>query len=220
MQTLNDEKILFVTGIDTDIGKTFATASLAGLMAKQGKKVITQKLIQTGCKEQSEDILKHRELLGQKLLDVDKEGLTCPYILSYPASPHLAAQIDNVELDFEKLDQATDELLSRGYECILLEGAGGIMVPLQKDYLTIDFIAKRKYPVALVTSGRLGSINHTLLSLHACKTYGIEVKYLLFNYYPASDPFIREDTLSYLKDYLAKYWPNTQTLILEDLSKD
>lgn len=92
-----------------------------------------------------------------------------PEIFSYPASPHLASQLDNRPIDFDKIKRATEELSER-YDSVLLEGAGGLMVPLTTELLTIDYIVQEKYPLIFVTSGKLGSINHTLLSLEAIQT--------------------------------------------------
>lgn len=106
-------KVIFVSGIDTNIGKSYATAFLARLLEEEGHgKVITQKMIQTGNVGESEDILLHRRLLGQEVLPADIERDTAPLILSYPASPHLAARLDGAEIDLSKLDNATERLLS------------------------------------------------------------------------------------------------------------
>lgn len=86
--------VLFITGIDTNIGKTFATGMIACALAGKGKKVITQKMIQTGCAEVSEDIEMHRKIQGIPFTEEDKTGLTCPYIFTYPCSPHMAAEKD------------------------------------------------------------------------------------------------------------------------------
>ena len=133
----------------------------------------------------------------------DDDKLTMPEIFSYPASPHLATQIDGREIDFAKIEAATAQLAAK-YDAVLLEGAGGLMVPLTTDLLTIDYIEQKQYPVILVSSGRLGSINHTLLSLEALKTRGLNLHALAYNLNDESqDPLISQDTAKYLKNYLA-----------------
>ncbi|TLO44456.1 dethiobiotin synthase, partial [Acinetobacter baumannii] len=190
-------QIYFVSGIDTEIGKTYATGFLAKLWTEQGKKVITQKLIQTGNADISEDIQKHREIMGQGWFQEDHDKLTMPEIFSYPASPHLATRLDNREIDFQKIENATQTLAER-FEIVLLEGAGGLMVPLTTSLLTIDYVAQHQFPVILVTSGRLGSINHTLLSLEALKSRGLKLKALVYNLKDESkDPLISQDTSNY-----------------------
>ncbi|KGN77203.1 ATP-dependent dethiobiotin synthetase BioD [Porphyromonas gulae] len=209
-------QVLFVTGIDTNIGKTYATAFLFDKFSESGQRVITQKLVQTGCVGTSEDIEAHRRLTGCSMMEGDRLGLTCPYIFSYPASPHFAADIDGKRVDCKIIDRATEALLSRGYDRVLLEGAGGLMVPITKDYLTADFIADRDYPIALVTSGRLGSINHTLLNLELCRHRDITVETIVYNLYPAEDDRITANTLDYLRFYLDKYHPDTQLMVMSE----
>lgn len=210
-------KVLFITGIDTNIGKTYATGILARSLAEKGKKVITQKMIQTGCHEISEDIEMHRQLQQIPFTEEDKEGLTCPYIFTYPCSPHMAAALDKRPIDLSVITQATRRLQEK-FDYVLLEGAGGLMVPTHPGLLTIDYIKEQRYPVLLVTSGKLGSINHTLLSLYACKQYGIPVKAILYNLFPDTDPAITQNTQDYLIQYLEKEFPATSFITLPCIS--
>ena len=82
------------------------------------------------------------------------------------------------------------------------------MVPLTTDLLTIDYIAQRAYPVILVTSGRLGSINHTLLCFEALLQRGMELYKVIYNMYPSTDKIIEDDTLQIIKLYMNKYFPS------------
>ncbi|MDE6638627.1 MAG: dethiobiotin synthase, partial [Muribaculaceae bacterium] len=88
-----------------------------------------------------------------------------------------------------------------------IEGAGGIMVPLKGEYLTIDYIRDHRLPTIVVTNGQLGSINHTLLTLYAIKQYGIELAEVIYNHHFDKDPIICSDTIDYLKAYLAAHFP-------------
>ncbi len=193
-------KVLFISGIDTNIGKTYATGILARALAEKGKTVITQKMIQTGCTEISEDIEMHRQLQDIPFTEEDKAGLTCPYIFTYPSSPHMAAERDGRTINLSTITEATRKLQEK-YEYVLLEGAGGLMVPL-------------------VTSGKLGSINHTLLSLFACKQYGVEVKALVYNLYPETDKLIADNTMEYLTQYLEKEFPGTAFICLPEYKEE
>lgn len=207
--------VLFITGIDTNIGKTFATGMLARALSENGKKVVTQKMIQTGCIEVSEDIEMHRKLQGIPFIEEDMKGLTCPYIFSYPCSPHMAAEKDGRKIDLSVITQATRKL-QENYEYVLLEGAGGLMVPNDFHSLAIDYVKEQGYPVVLVTSGKLGSINHTLLSLFACKQYGIPVKAVVYNLCPPTDEQITDNTLTYLEQYLRRESPDTAIIKLPE----
>ena len=201
------ENVFFVSGIDTDTGKSYATGYLAKLWNGQGIRTITQKLIQTGNNGLSEDIELHRRIMGIPLQREDLDGTTCPITFTYPASPQLAAEIDNREIDLSLVEKNTGKLLE-SYDTVLLEGAGGLFVPLTDTYSTIDYIADRRLPVILVTSPRLGSINHTVLSLEACRARNIEVAELVYNLYPPTSREITEDTRRYLKQYLNRTYPN------------
>lgn len=199
---------LFITGIGTDVGKSFATGWLAKEMNMAGYKCITQKMIQTGNLEWSEDIDRHRKIMGIDLLPEDICHLTAPIIFSYPASPHLAARIDGKVINLSVIDEASRTLLSL-YPHLLIEGAGGLMVPIEGEYLTIDYISERNLPVVLVVTGQLGSINHVLLSLSVIRSYGISLFAVVYNPFFDKDTTICDDTRDYLKKWIAKKFPST-----------
>jgi len=159
---------LFVTGIDTDIGKTYATGAIAKSLIDNGKKVFTQLLI-------------HEKIIGQKI-NTEAYELHSPYRYELAASPHLSAALEDDEVKLTVLESAVDTLYK---ECdhLIIEGAGGLCVPLNKDNNIADLIAKLDIPIVLVTSPRLGSINHTLLSLNHCLSKGIEVHSVIYNTY-------------------------------------
>lgn len=205
---INWPEKLFVTGIDTDAGKSFATGWLAKKMTEAGIKVITQKFVQTGNKEFSEDIKIHRDIMGTGLLTEDLLHLTAPIIFSYPCSPDLAAEIDGRQLNLDLASEAASTLAGK-YGHVIIEGAGGVMVPLKGEYLTIDYVKENNLPVVLVTNGRLGSINHTLLSLYALKQYHIDLFAVIYNEYFDKDDKIVANTKKYLKDFLDNHFPET-----------
>jgi len=202
------KKVYFISGIDTDSGKTFATGILAKTLMNQGKTVITQKLAQTGCTDISIDIIKHRELMGIDLLEEDLLKITCPYCFEIPASPHLAAKIEDKVIDCAIIDKNT-KTLSLKYDYVLLEGAGGLLVPINDDIYTIDFIKERNYPVILVTSAKIGSINHTLLSIEACKNRGITIAGIIFNLYPKVDIAIEQNSKQIIKLKFLEIYPHS-----------
>ncbi len=198
--------IHFVSGIDTDAGKSVATGWLARRWQDAGRRVITQKLVQTGCTNHSEDIACHRAMMGKSFPE-DAEGLTAPAIFSYPCSPHLAARIDGRTLDLEHITRATAEL-DRRYDDVLLEGAGGLMVPLTDNLLTLDYLQAQGYPLIFVTGGGLGSISHTLLAFEVIKARGINLEAVLYNRFPGRrDTTIDNETYAYLQRMVATDFP-------------
>lgn len=215
---MKKNNIYFVSGIDTNIGKSYATGFLAKLWNEKGIKTITQKFIQTGNTGISEDIELHRKIMGTGLLKEDLNGTTMPEIFTYPCSPHLAAEIDKRGIDFYKIEKATNTL-SEKYDAVLVEGAGGLMVPLTRKLLTIDYIAKKEYMLVFVASGRLGSINHILLSLEAIKKRGIKLHTFIYNLYPeCDDKIIREDTEEYVRRIISEEFPEADFLEVPEIS--
>lgn len=213
------KNVYFVSGIDTDAGKSYATGFLARELNANGKRTITQKFIQTGNVGYSEDIDLHRRIMGISHTEEDREGLTMPEIFSYPASPHLASRLEKRSIDFQKMECATLELSNR-YDIVLLEGAGGLMVPLTEELSTIDYIVQKQYPLIFVTSGKLGSINHTLLSFEAIRNRGIVLDTVMYNLYPTmEDKTIQEDTMNFIRTHLEKHFPNTKFMFVPDFNK-
>ncbi len=213
-----EKNVFFISGIDTDAGKSYATGFLARELNANGKRTITQKLIQTGNIGHSEDIDLHRKIMGIDFTEEDREGLTMPEIFSYPASPHLASRLDNRPIDFDKIAEATRELSQR-YEIVLLEGAGGLMVPLTEELLTIDYVAQQGYPLIFVTSGKLGSINHTLLSFEAIRSRSIELHTVMYNLYPTvEDKTIQEDTQAFIRKYMAQHFPQAEFVVVPEIT--
>ncbi len=205
-----DKETIFVTGIDTDSGKSYATGWLANQIAATGRSVMTQKFVQTGNEGRSEDIELHRRIMHRDMA-AEEYALTAPMIFTYPSSPHLAARVDGREVDIKAIDEARKTLEER-YDTLLVEGAGGMMVPLTERYLTIDYITDRRLDVALVTNAKLGSISHTLLALEAIERRGLNLRNLLYNTHFDTDPVIAPETRSYIRNYVAEHFPAAEWL--------
>lgn len=206
-------EVIFVSGIHTDAGKSYATGWLAAELMKQGRSVITQKFVQTGNVGMSEDIEVHRRIMGTGMLPRDLDHTTAPVIFSYPCSPQLAAEIDGRDIDLDVIDRATATLAAE-YDVVLVEGAGGLMVPLTDTFFTIDYVASRRLPLILVTNGSLGSINHTILSLEAIESRGIALHSVIYNtHFDSADPRIAADTVGFLRRYLAARHPSAPLLL-------
>ncbi len=196
----------FISAIDTDTGKTIVTGLIAKYLQDKGESVITQKLAQTGCVGISEDIIKHREIMNIPLSPFDKDGTTCPYVFPFPASPHLAAQLENTEIDIDIINKSTN-ILEQNFKHVLLEGVGGMYVPITSTYTILDFLEEKKYPIILVTSAKLGSINHTLMSLEIAKKRELNIKGIVYNNFPQTHENISTDSKKVFKQYLQKYFP-------------
>lgn len=210
---------VFITGIDTDIGKTIATGLMARFLSRKGYAVITQKMVQTGCQDISEDILTHRKLTGCDLFEEDKTGLTCPYLFNHAASPHLAAAMEGKTIDPGIIFTAA-QTLGQKFSIVLIEGAGGLFVPLNPQTTIIDYIAQHSYPVILVSSSKLGSINHTLLSIEALKTRGLNLSGIVYNRYPETDPAITEDSVRQMAKFMLKSGYSDRIIQIDKINPD
>ncbi|MGL1931871.1 MAG: dethiobiotin synthase [Desulfotalea sp.] len=210
-------KKVFITGIDTDIGKTICTGILARYLLSIGEKVITYKPVQTGCEGLSEDIITHREIMGVGL-QADYNHKTCGYIFKKPCSPHLAAELAGTSIDLDYLAGQIDDL-SEEYDWVLVEGAGGLMVPLTREKLSLDFAIDLELPIILVTSTKLGSINHTLSSLEVLKMRGANLLAVFYNRYGEWDEKVSCDSRRVIARYLQKLFPKTKIIDFNNINE-
>ena len=155
----------FITGIGTDVGKTVIAAILTEALEAD-----YWKPIQAGDLNNS-DTIKIQSLLSNSTTVFHKEA----YQLTEPMSPHAAAKIDNVAIDLNKIE------VPKTNKNLIIEGAGGLMVPLNDKDLIIDLIKKLDVEVILVSQNYLGSINHTLLSVELLKAKNIKIAGVIFN---------------------------------------
>ncbi|MBQ3747084.1 MAG: dethiobiotin synthase [Kiritimatiellae bacterium] len=181
-----------------------ATGLMARSLAAAGHDVITVKLVQTGNDGFSEDIDVHRAICDGIRFPEDGEGLTAPQIFKFPSSPLLAAALEGRTVDVEAISRAVRECAAR-HEIVLVESAGGLDVPLTEDMLSVDLAAREGWPLVLVSCGRLGSINHTLLSLEAAKTREMSVAGVVWNWCEGADSRIDDDSCETTRSYLSRW---------------
>jgi dethiobiotin synthetase len=158
-------KDIFVTGIDTNVGKTMVSAILA-----QALHADYWKPIQTG-NEEGTDSITAKKLVSNPKSRIHPEA----YNFKTPSVPVHAAQMEGAEIDPARIN------LPQTPNRLIVEGAGGLMVHLRKDFLMIDLIKQLKIPVMIVSKNYLGSINHTLLSIEALQNRGIEILGVIYN---------------------------------------
>lgn len=156
---------LFITGTDTGVGKTFFTCGLALLLKSYGYAVGVMKPAETGCEERDgrlfpQDAWRLKQASGS----AEPIERICPYRLSEPLAPSIAAARAGVRIDIDHLLAVYDEIRSK-HDMTLVEGAGGLMVPLLPSYTFADFARVAKLPVIVVAANKLGVINHLLLTL-------------------------------------------------------
>jgi dethiobiotin synthetase len=177
-------KGIFITGTDTGVGKTISTAVIAMILRDHGVKVGVMKPVTSGCinidgRLVSEDA----ELLKWASSTTAPDADIAPYRLTAPVAPSLSATLDGVSICFSTI-RAAYQRLAAFHDFVLVEGAGGLMVPLVENLLVSDLIGYLDLPSLVVARPNLGTINHTLMTCFCAQQMGIETKGIIVNNYP------------------------------------
>ena len=184
---------VFITGTDTEVGKTVVTGLLGHTWQAQGLRVITQKWVQSGCVDFSEDIDIHLKLMGRSRDFVqDVREAVCPYLFELPASGHLAAEAQGNVIDPAVIKHHYHSL-ERSFDRVLVEGMGGLLVPYSRRALIVDLVQDLNLPVLIVTKNKLGAINHTLLTIEALQRRDIPILGIVFNGPKGTDNAVTQD---------------------------
>jgi len=175
---------LFVTGTDTDVGKTYITAGLAVTLRKMDIDVGIMKPFAAGTAQKngfkSEDV----EILANAAQVNDPEILLNPQFFPIAASPYTALKNLKIKPNI-KLILTQFKKLSKLHSMILIEGMGGIMTPILKDYFVTNLIKDMKLPTVIVARTKVGTINHTIMTCKMCEKYKIPVKGIIINNFDA-----------------------------------
>jgi len=175
---------IFITGTDTGVGKTVAAAAIARLLRDRGINVGVMKPVTSGCdcpegKLRSDDA----ELLAWGAGCDPADPDIAPYCLAAPIAPSVAAAMEGVRIDFSRIRDAFDRLAAR-HDFMIVEGAGGLMVPLAGGLMVADLIGRLSLPALVIARPGLGTVNHTVLTCFAAKQLGIETRGVIINDYP------------------------------------
>jgi dethiobiotin synthetase len=185
---------LFVTGTDTGVGKTYVSAGIAIALKRRGVDVGVMKPAETGCRIRAGRLMPKDALVLMKSAHVkDPLSLVNPYRLRKPLAPSVAAAREGKKIDPDKILKAFNALRER-HEFMIVEGAGGIMVPLYGQYTYLDLACTMGLPVLIVARPGLGTINHTLLSIAALKGRNIAIAGIVINYALDWKPGLAEET--------------------------
>ncbi|MFA9274436.1 MAG: dethiobiotin synthase [Candidatus Aquirickettsiella gammari] len=165
----------FITGTDTEIGKTFITSALLRAFAQQGCSTLGMKPIASGADEingvlRNEDV---DSLVAASTVKAPQEILV-PYLMRTPAAPHIVAAMENVKMDVQHIASCYQQAQDLA-DVVLVEGVGGFCVPLDDETSTVDLAKALCLPVILVVGMRLGCINHALLTAQAINASGLRL---------------------------------------------
>ena len=183
----------FVTGTDTEIGKTTTTAQLVKSLAEQGKRVYAIKPVTAGLEtdDNGQTYSDDARRINQFANATPPLSAIAPIQLVTPCSPHIAAQLDDVTLTKTQLvDTINNAIAAYPADVILVEGAGGWFTPINEQETLADVAAALKYPVILVVGIKLGSLNHAMLTLQAIWQAELKVALVVFNQLQTDTPFV------------------------------
>ena len=184
----------FVTGTDTEVGKTLVSGALIRKLREQGKQVIGFKPAVAGTYQNASGHTLNEDLETLRIASQLAPGQLnlSPYILDMPVAPHLAAAIKGIALDINIIMQALGDIQKHS-DCIVVEGAGGFLVPLSNDKDLGDLAQKIDLPVVLVVGMKLGCINHSLLTQEAIKARGLKIAGWVANSLANEMPLLQEN---------------------------
>ena len=190
-------KGIFISGTDTEVGKTVVTAALACCLQKSGLNVKAVKPFQTGTELEGLLDIEFVYKLLETGFDLDE---VCPVRLGKPLSPHAAAALENKELDVDKVVKSLKQKFMHSEDTVLFEGAGGLLVPITKDYFMSDFARDMGLSLVIVSRPGLGTLNHTLLSIEHAKSAGLEILGVVVSNYPKNPGLAESLNIAALKE--------------------
>lgn len=164
---------IFITGTGTEIGKTVIAGGLAAALKQAGTNVGVMKPISSGDTADAR-FLKHAAQVDEAL------SLINPIYLRHPLAPSVAARIERTEIDLSRIETAFAELQQR-YDFVIVEGVGGIAVPIRDDFLVVQLIKQLKLPILIVATAGLGTLNHTLLTVAFAQQFNIPIAGIVLN---------------------------------------
>ena len=173
-------KSLFVTGTDTGIGKTCISAGIALALKKSGVNVGVMKPFMCGIKQKTGSADDDVTTLTNAANVIDPRELVNPFFSPIPASPYTAAKNSGTKININHVLDSYEKL-SKVHDVILVEGIGGIMTPILKNFSVIDLIKELHTNTLIVTSSKIGTVNHTVMTCKLCKNLEIPVKGLIIN---------------------------------------
>ncbi len=175
-------KAIFITGTDTGVGKTTVAACLCAFLSqRRGLDVGVMKPFESGLSKRDKDQLPWDAIcLKEAAGSGDDLDLISPYTFEAPLAPEVAARMEHIKIDIDLVDRIYQNLL-RKHDIVVVEGAGGVLVPITKNFFYVDLIKKWDVPTLVVSRLGLGTINHTLLTCTFLKSQGVKVAGVILN---------------------------------------
>jgi len=193
---------LFIAGTDTGVGKTVVAAAIIKALHAQRIHACGMKPIETGCSRFGNTLYPSDGMFLKKVARMDEHiGFVTPYCFENPVAPSLASEMEGRAIHTSLIKEKFLALLER-YPAVIVEGIGGILVPIKKDYFVADLIRELDLPLVIVARPSLGTINHTLLTINYAQGKGITVSGVIINFSRPPESTIAENTNPLLLEQL------------------
>jgi dethiobiotin synthetase len=194
LTVLSKTPALFITGTDTGIGKTVIAGAIADYFRRRSTKVGVCKIVATGCESRREGLVSEdAEFLAHCADASFPLDVICPQRYAEPLAPAIAAERAGQPLDWSAIQRSLTEISSKS-EVMIVEGVGGIMVPLDGKHTVLDVARWLQIPTLIVARPGLGTINHTLLTINALRSANVKIGGVVINRYPTDNPAIADET--------------------------
>lgn len=180
----------FITGTDTGVGKTLVSCALLHAFAAQDKRVVGFKPVASGCDDDYHNDDAKRLLLASNVQA--SYGQVNPYCFVHPVAPHISARDSGVRIEMSRILTSYGELAGQSDE-VIVEGAGGFLVPLNEKFDSADLARELGLPVIVVVGMRLGCLNHALLTMRVIADYGLECAGWVANVLDAEMPALQQN---------------------------
>jgi len=192
----------FITGTDTDVGKTICTKALLQAANEQGKSTLAYKPISAGCSRTEQGLRNDDALILQQnsSLKVDYAAVN-PIAYQQPIAPHIAANETNQPINLKTVDQGLTFLQQQLPQCLFVEGAGGWHLPINKHQLFSEWVVANEMPVILVVGLKLGCLNHALLTAQSIVQSGLNIAGWIANHLQAEMPYVQQN-IGTLTDFI------------------
>jgi dethiobiotin synthetase len=216
---------VFITGTDTGIGKTTVTSSLSAFLSLRKKlNVGVMKPFESGLSKRDKDLLPWdaiclREASGS---NDDLDDIS-PYTFEAPLAPEVAANMEHIQIDMDIVDRIYHKIMKK-HDVVIIEGAGGVLVPIKKDFFYVDLIKRWEAPTIIVSRLGLGTINHTLLTNNLLQSKGVNVLGVILNDNDGTGDLAAQTNPEVLKRYLnvpiLGIFPYVEGLLKEGMDRE
>ncbi len=187
-------KGFFVTGTDTGVGKTVIAAAIIKVIRALGMSVCGMKPVETGCTRIGNTLYPSDGMFLKKAAAMEETiNHITPYCFETPVAPSLASEIEGNPVNVDSIVEEFQSLQER-HDVVVVEGVGGILVPIKRDYFVLDLIRDLKLPLIIVSRPFLGTLNHTLLTVNYALKEGIKVSGIVINFTRPPDVTVAENT--------------------------